>query len=205
MTHDVDALIKNLERHRMAGYFVADRSALLALVASLVPQGSTVGVGGSVTLEQTGVLDLFRRGSYTFYDRYAPGLSSAQKHQLYLQCMDADTYLTGTNAVTMDGKLFNIDGNGNRVAAMVFGPRQVLVVVGRNKIVADLDAAIERTRQVAAPLNTKRLDKGTPCTKLGRCTDCLHENRICYDFVLITGQMTKNRIKVIIVDEDLGY
>lgn len=205
MEYDIQRLLDNLKRHHMIGYLVQTFDELHALLGKLVPAGSTVGIGGSVTLQQAGVVDLFEQGDYTFYNRYRAGLTEQDKHRLYIQSFDADSYLTSTNAITMDGKLFNIDGNGNRVAAMIYGPRQVIVVAGTNKIVPDVDAAIERARQIAAPRNNKRLEKGTPCVQLGRCIDCNHKNRICYDFVLITGQMDPERIKVILIDQPLGY
>jgi len=189
----------------MAGYFVENQDELIALLQSLLPAGCVIGCGDSVTLEQTGVFDFLRTGNYVFHDKFKPGLSSAEKRALYLKNFSAHTFITGTSAVTMDGKLFNIDGNGSRVAPIIYGPEQVIVVVGTNKIVANADLAIERTRQIAAPLDAKRLKKETPCTKLGKCVDCNHKQRICNDFVLITGQFVKDRIKVIIVNEALGY
>jgi len=199
------AVIKNLRKNNMAGYFVEDRNELLALLQNLIPEGSTVGCGDSVTLEQTGVFDFLRNGMYCFYDKHKPGLTSEDKRALYLKNFSSDTFVTGTSAVTQDGKIFNIDGNGSRVAPMLYGPQQVIIVIGTNKIVANLDLAIERTRQIAAPLDAKRLKKDTPCTKLNQCIDCVHKQRICNDFVLITGQFVADRIKVIIVNEELGY
>ncbi|MCL2368225.1 MAG: lactate utilization protein [Oscillospiraceae bacterium] len=205
MNPTIQTTIDNLKRNNMAGYFVADGAGLILLLKELIPPGATVGSGDSVTLEQMGVFAFLRNGDYVFHDKFQPGLTSLQKRSLYLQNFSAHTFITGTSAVTMDGKLFNIDGNGSRVAPMIYGPEQVLVVIGTNKIVPDAKRAIERTRQVAAPLDAIRLGKDTPCVKLGRCIDCKHEERICNDFVLITGQFTKDRIKVIIVDETLGY
>lgn len=205
MNEVVTPTIRALQRNNMAGYFVGTKDELIALLAELIPAGQTVGCGDSVTLEQLGVLNLLRSESYRFYDKYASGLTSEDKRKLYLQNFNADTFITGTNAITMDGKLFNIDGNGSRVAPMLYGPRQVIVVAGINKIVQDVDGAILRTRQIAAPLDAKRLKKQTPCTKLNRCVDCSHPQRICNDFVLITGQFIKNRIKVILVGMELGY
>ena len=197
--------INSLKKHNMAGYFVKDKSELIELLQCLIEPGSTVGCGDSVTLEDTGVFHFLRKGGYIFHDKFRPNLSSAEKRVLYLKNFSADTFITGTGAVTTDGKIFNIDGNGSRVAPIIYGPAQVIIVVGKNKIVEHMDAAIERTRQIAAPLDAKRLNKETPCVKLGRCTDCNHPQRICNDFVLITGQFVKNRIKVIVVDEVLGY
>ena len=205
MDANIQLTISNLEKHNMAGYFVSDSRELLALLTKLIPRGATVGCGDSVTLEQTGVFEFLRSGAYTFNDKFQPGLTSADKRTLYISNFSADTFITGTNAVTTDGALFNIDGNGSRVAPMLYGPEQVIVVVGTNKIVANTCEAIERTRQIAAPLDAVRLHKDTPCTKLGKCIDCNHKQRICNGFVLITGQFIKDRIKVIIVDETLGY
>jgi len=205
MNATIKATIDSLERNNMAGYFVADPKVLIELIQDLIPQKSTVGSGDSVTLEQMGVFEFLRNSDYVFYDKFQPGLTSEEKRDIYLKNFSAHTFITGTSALTMDGKLFNIDGNGSRVAPMIYGPQQVIVVIGTNKIVPDVEEAIQRARQVAAPLDAARLKKDTPCVKLGHCIDCNHKQRICNDFVLITGQFSKSRIKVIIVDEVLGY
>jgi len=205
MNEDTQKLIKGLQKRNMAGYAVGDKAELIELIKELIPIGSTVGCGDSVTLEQTGVFDLLRDGDYVFYDKHKPGLTKDEKREIYINNFSAGTFITGTNAVTRDGKLFNIDGNGSRVAPMIYGPEQVIIVVGKNKIVKDEKAAKKRARQVAAPLDAKRLKKDTPCAKKGKCVDCSHKQRICNDFVLITGQFTKDRIKVIIVDKKLGF
>ncbi|WP_101696403.1 lactate utilization protein [Clostridium minihomine] len=197
--------IEELQRNHMAGYCVADKQELLLLLSDLIPKGQTVGCGDSVTLEEMGVYDFLRSKNYVFHDKYLPGLTSKEKRRLYIQNFDADTFVTGTNAITTDGKLFNIDGNGSRVAPMIYGPRQVIVVAGVNKITEDVDSAIRRARQIAAPQDAVRLQKDTPCTRLNRCVDCRHPQRICNDFVLIAGQFIKDRIKVILVEKELGY
>lgn len=188
----------------MAGYYVSSLDQLRQTIQSLMQKGETVGCGDSMTLEQTGVFDLMRGGDYHFLDKHAPGLRHEEKRELYLQNFRADTFLTGINAVTTDGKLFNIDGNGSRVAPLLYGPKQVIAVVGTNKIVPSVEDAIARTRQIAAPMDAKRLGKDTPCTKLNRCIDCSHKQRICNDFVLITGQFEKDRIKVVFIEGDYG-
>lgn len=197
--------LENLERNNMRGYFINESTELPALLTELIPKGTSVGCGDSVSLEQTGVFEFLRTGGYNFLDKHQPDLTSADKRKLYIKNFSADTFITGTNAVTADGKLFNIDGNGSRVAPMIYGPNSVIVVVGVNKLVMDVDAAIERARQIAAPLDAKRLGKQTPCAVLGKCIDCKHKQRICNSFVLITGQFNAERIKVIIVNEELGY
>ncbi len=205
MDNTYEEVLRSLKRNNMAGHFVADQRELITLIGNLIQQGSTVGCGDSVTLEQTGVFDFIRNGNYVFFDKHKTGLTSVEKSEIYLKNFSADTFITGSNAVTKDGKIFNIDGNGSRVAPMLYGPKQVIVVIGINKIVDNVDAAIERTRQISAPLDAKRLMKETPCTKIGKCIDCKHKQRICNDFVLITGQFITDRIKVIIVNETLGY
>ena len=205
MEQRIEQTIKQLNRNNMAGYFVQDFQELQSLLTQLIPEGSTVGSGDSVTLEQAGVFEFLRNGNYHFLDKFSPTLTREDKRKLYLKNFSTDTFITGTNAVTLDGKLFNIDGNGSRVAPMLYGPDQVIVVVGINKLSDNVEEAIQRTRQIAAPLDAKRLGKETPCASLGRCIDCKHPQRICNDFVLITGQFSKGRIKVIIVNKVLGY
>lgn len=205
MNEQISTLIHNLNTHNMTGYFVNTREELLLLIKNLLPLESSVGCGDSVTLEEAGVFQFLRDGDYLFYDKFAPGLSKEQKRKIYLDNFSADTFISSANAVTMDGAIFNIDGNGSRVAPMLYGPNQVLIVIGINKITNDVDSAIIRTRQTAAPLDAKRLEKNTPCTSLLRCIDCKHRERICNDFVLITGQFVKDRIKVIIINENLGF
>jgi len=205
MNQGITKLITNLEKNNMAGYFVNNNEELLNLISELIIKGSSVGSGDSITLEDTGIFKFLRNGNYRFLDKFNPSLSKEEKRDLYIKNFNVDTFITGTSAITLDGEIFNIDGNGSRVAPMLYGPKQVIIVVGINKIVENLDSAIKRTRQIAAPLDAKRLGKSTPCTKLDRCIDCNHKDRICNDFVLITGQFIKNRIKVIVINESLGY
>lgn len=205
MNDIVQSAIRNLNRNNMAGYYVHSVAQLHKTIQSLIQKGETVGCGDSVTLEQTGVFDFMRCQDYIFLDKHKPGLSREEKREIYLQNFRADTFLTGINAVTTDGSLFNIDGNGSRVAPILYGPKQVIAVVGTNKLVNSVDEAILRARQTAAPLDAKRLGKDTPCTKLNKCIDCHHTQRICNDFVLITGQFEKDRIKVIFIEGNYGF
>ena len=205
MDERIKKTISNLQRNNMAGYFVKNHEELLQLIAALIKKGGTVGCGDSVTLEETGVFDFIRNGDFIFYDKHQPGLTPDEKRAVYLKNFSADTFLTGTNAITLDGKLFNIDGNGSRVAPMLYGPKQVIVVAGINKLTDTVEDAINRARQVAAPLDAKRLHKDTPCAKLGKCVDCRHEQRICNDFVLIARQFIKDRVKVILVNQAYGF
>ncbi|MDD4844400.1 MAG: lactate utilization protein [Anaerotignum sp.] len=201
----VEKTIHALNQKNMKGIFVKDETELIEVIQSLVAKNSVVGVGDSVTLSETGVLDLLRNGDYAFLDKYKEGITSEEKKGIYIQNFSADTFLCSTNAITEEGELYNIDGNGSRVAPMIYGPKQVIIVTGINKLVRNKEEAEKRTRNYAAPLDAKRLHKDTPCTKMGHCVDCKSPNRICNAFVTISGQLVKDRIKVIIVGKALGY
>jgi hypothetical protein len=189
----------------MEGFFVKDDKELKELLRELIAENSVVGVGDSMTLFETGVIDFLRNGNYTFLDKYRENITSEEKKNIYIQNFSADTFMCSTNALTENGELYNIDGNGSRVAPMIYGPKQVILVTGINKIVKDIGAAEKRVRNYAAPIDAKRLGKNTPCTTLGYCVECKSPNRICNDFTIIRGQFDKNRIKVIIVGKQLGY
>ncbi|WP_186429295.1 lactate utilization protein [Clostridium sp. BSD9I1] len=201
----VDRTIDNLRKHNMAGYFVKDDVELIELLKEIIAENSVVGVGDSMTLFETGVIDFLRKGNYKFLDKYKGNITSEEKKQIYIQNFSSDTFMCSTNALTENGELYNIDGNGSRVAPMIYGPKQVVLVAGINKIVRDLKEAEKRVRNYSAPIDAKRLNKNTPCTTLGYCVDCKSPNRICNDFSIITGQFVKDRIKVIIVGKELGY
>lgn len=205
MEKQIDRTIKNLRKRNMEGFFVKDKSELMMILKGLIDEKSTVGVGDSMTLFETGVIDFLRKGDYVFLDKYRDGITSEDKKEIYLQNFSTNTFMCSTNALTEEGELYNIDGNGSRVAPMLYGPKQVILVTGINKIVKDIEEAEKRVRNYAAPIDAKRLNKDTPCTTLGYCVDCKSPNRICNDFTIIRGQFIKNRIKVIIVGEQLGY
>lgn len=194
-----------LKRRNMTVVLAPDGATALKAIVEMIPPGSTVGLGGSLTVKQIGLLDILRSGKYTLYDQYAKGLSPEKSMQMRRKGLLTDYFITGTNAVTMDGRLVNLDGAGNRVAALTFGPQKVIVVVGRNKIVADVDQALERVWNRAAPLNAKRLNRKVPCTSTGRCEDCSSRERICNHLVITEGQTYEGRLTVVIVDEDLGF
>lgn len=201
----VKRTIENLQKNNMEGYYVNDEKELLNKLSELLKDGDTVSVGGSMTLFETGIIDYLRSGKYNFLDRYKEGLTPSDTKEIYRKSFSADAYLVSSNAVTEDGELYNVDGNGNRVAAMIYGPDKVIVVIGINKIVRDIDEAIDRNREISAPANAKRLNKKTPCTVKGYCMDCQSSDRICNDYVVIRRQGAKGRIKVIIVGKGLGY
>ncbi len=197
--------IKSLEENNINAYFIKDKEELITKIKELVPKGSTVGCGGSMTLVGLGVKEFLHNGDYTFYDRSVPGLSPDEITEVYRKTFFADAYFTSTNALTEKGDIYNVDGNGNRVAAMIYGPDKVIIICGVNKIVKTLDDAIQRNREIAAPANAKRLDKKTPCATTGHCSDCKSPDKICRAFTVINSQGNPNRMHVLIMNEDLGY
>ena len=201
----VQRTIKNLEKNNMSGYYVETEKEALEKIKELVEEGSLVGIGGSMTLFEIGAIDLLRKGNYKLLDRYKEGITSTDMKEIFRQSFFANTYLTSSNAITENGELYNVDGNGNRVAAMLYGPDQVIVVVGINKLVKNIEQAISRVEETAAPANNIRLNKNNPCTKVGHCMDCKTEGRICNEYTVIKRQSAKGRIHVIIVNKELGY
>lgn len=197
--------IKALENNNMNGYLVEDEKALISKIQELVEENSVVACGGSMSLFEVGVMEHLRSGRYTFLDRYREGITPEEVAKVYLDSFSSKAYFTSSNAITEQGELYNVDGNGNRVAAMLYGPEKVIVVVGVNKIVKDLDAAIKRNKEISAPANAKRLNRKTPCTKVGYCMDCNSNERICREYTLIKGQVRPNRIHVIFLNKEIGY
>lgn len=196
-----EALIAN----QYAASIVDSPETLIKLIESELKDNATVSVGGSMTLFETGVIDHLRSGRYEFWDRYAGNLDAEDLKALYVKSFGADAYFTSSNAITEDGCLYNVDGTGNRVAAMLFGPKKVFVIAGANKIVKDLEAAKARNREYAAPANAKRLNRKTPCAVTGVCSDCNSPERICHDYVYMQRQSQKNRIHVILLTGSYGY
>jgi len=210
---DIKKLVENLEKNNYKPYFIESKDELIPLLKQIIKPGETVSVGGSVTLNETGVLELLRNGDYDFLDRYADGVD---QDEIFRKSFFADTYLMSTNALIEDGYLYNVDGYCNRVSALLYGPKSVIVIAGVNKIVKDFGEAVERVKKIAAPLNAKRLNKETYCSANGVCVDangknpcdgCMSDARICSNYVLSGRQMArlKDRIKVIIINENLGY
>lgn len=201
----IERTIEALKKNNMNGFYVKGRQEFFSKIEQLVKKDSVVSCGGSATLEQTGVLEYLRGGRYKFLDRAAEGITPEQKKQIHRETFFADAFFTSVNALTEEGELFNVDGTGNRVAAMLFGPDKVIVVCGVNKIVKNLEEAIERNKRVSAPANARRLNCNTPCTTTGRCMDCSSKSRICNEYTLIRNQLDDSRIYVFIFNEDLGY
>lgn len=215
MDEQIKRTSEALARNNMTVFFSKNKAEALEKALSLINKGDTVSVGGSVTLSQLGLCEALKSGDYNYLDRYAAS-SPEEMHAVFRKCFTADAYFSSANAVTEQGELFNVDGNGNRVAAMLYGPKKVIVIVGKNKIVKDIDAAVERLKTVAAPLNAKRLNKNTYCAEKGHCVSldsghgcdltygCRSKDRICRSYVVM-GEQLPGRVNVIIVDEDLGY
>lgn len=197
--------MENLEKNNISSYFINTREELIEIIETLSLEGDKVAVGGSATLNELDLLSYLRSGRYNFLDRYKEGLTREEVVNIFRESLLSDVYITSTNAITEEGYLYNVDGNGNRVAAMLYGPKKVIVICGVNKLVKNVDEAIARNKAISAPANAKRLNKRTPCSKIGYCMDCKSEDRICKKYTLIKEEGTKDRMHVIILNENLGY
>ena len=200
-----DEMIKAFERHNMQLTFVDNLEQLHNYLERYLCNQKTVTLGGSMTLFETGVIDQIHQSDVVLYDRYQEGLTRDQMQEIFRKAFTSDLFITSTNALTTDGCLYNIDGSGNRVAAMIYGPKEVIVIAGKNKVFENEAEAINHIRKVSAPANAVRLNKKTPCTKKGECMDCLSPDRICSSYVKLGYQGNVGRIKIVIVDQDLGY
>lgn len=204
--YSIEKVLENLKRNNFDAYYVENKEEALRLVESFVKANDEVTFGGSMTLFQTGVMDYLKsRKDIVFYDRNKEGNTPQDIKNIYKKAFSCDVYFTSTNALTEDGYLYNVDGNSNRVSAIAYGPESVVVITGINKIVKDKKEAIERVRNHVAPKNAQRLNKNTPCVKIGRCMDCMSSERICSNYVFSGKQTTPKRIKVIIIGEEYGY
>ena len=211
----INKTIEHLRRHNIETCYVATKEEVVPLLKTMMKEGETVTHGGSETLKQCGVIDLLNSGAYNYLDRSKAG-SPEEAAQIMRGAYNADTYLSSANAVTEGGQLFNVDGNSNRVSAICFGPKQVIFICGYNKIVKDLDEAVVRLKTIASPMNTKRLGCDTYCAREGECLamgrdasymcdGCRSPQRICCNYVITAFQRDKDRMKVILVGEELGY
>lgn len=202
---DLQKTIQNLGRNNIDGVSLNSSADLLGFLDCQIPDGAVVGVGDSITLESCGVYQYLRNRNLVFLDKYSKDLSRLQKRELYLKNFDADFFLSSVNAISSEGKIYNLDGNGSRVAPMIYGPKKVLLICGINKIVETEEQAFERIRTIAAPLDAKRLQKKTPCSITGKCSDCKSPDKICNYHTIIQGQFDRERIKVVFINEELGY
>ena len=194
-------VIKNLARRNMTGYYAADKEEALKIALSLIPEGSSIGMGGCASAQEIGLVQALKDGNYNFIDRFG----YEDKHQAYKDMFDADFFIASPNAMTQDGILVNIDGFANRVSAIAFGPEKVIFIAGMNKVCDDVDGALKRARNVAAPTNSQRFDNSTPCTKTGTCMDCTSPDTICCQFLVTRYSRPDDRIHVILVGDNLGF
>lgn len=199
-----NTIIKNLNKRKMRAYYCRDKKEALEKIFELIPEGASIGWGGSETLKEVGIIQKAAEGSFQCFDR-KKAKSKEEEKDIYGKICGCDYYFMSSNAITVDGELINIDGNGNRVAFLCFGPENVFVVVGMNKVVSNVEEGIRRTKNVAAPSNTIRLGKKTPCAITGVCHDCQSDDCICAQTVITRRSMIQDRITVFLIGEELGY
>jgi hypothetical protein len=205
----VGQTLRALKKGRFNAVFVRNRKEALQCVLDQIPNGASVGAGDSVTLKEIGIFEELKRRNFTVYWPFDEGVPREERRGVARRALLADVFLSSSNALTVEGQIVNVDATGNRVAGMIFGPRKAIVVVGINKIVQNLDKALERIRNTAAPLNAKRIKKERgwetlPCTEVGRCVNCDLENRICNITTIIEKKPRAIDMMVIIVGEKLG-
>lgn len=202
--HQLETTAKALCKNHMDTHVVEDLESLHRAIRELLPSGAVICSGGSMTLAESGVNQLLLEGDYDFYHRSRID-DAGNPLDVYRKAFSCDWYFSSSNAITMDGKLYNVDGTGNRVAALSFGPKNVVIVAGYNKVVKDLAAAEERLKAFAAPANCVRLDRKTGCRQTGHCMDCHNDDRICCTAVIHDFQRDAGRIKVFLLPMELGY
>ena len=198
-----EILVKNLKARHFDAWYCDTKEEALAKALELIPEGSSIGWGGAMSAQQIGLMAVLNEGNYNAIDRDRCN-TPEERAQAMKDCMFADFFLTGANALSLDGQMVNIDGAGNRVSAIIFGPKNILVIAGMNKVTDDLESAIQRARTVAAPMNKQRFEPNTPCSVTGACADCKVEGCICNHIVVTRHCRPAGRIKFILVGESLG-
>ena len=199
-----EKIIKGLESRNMSGYYAETKEEALQKALELIPEGSTIGWGGSASVNEIGLREAVCNGNYVIYNRdTAP--TPEEKKAIELKIFGTDYFLCSSNAITADGVLVNIDGNSNRVAAIAYGPSHVIMIVGMNKVAKDEEAALCRARNIAAPTNAQRFPLDTPCKKTGACANCKSRDTICCEFLITRYSRHANRFHIILVNENLGY
>ncbi len=209
---DIQKVKEALIRNRMEVHVLETAAEVVPTIKELLPRDSVVSCGGSMSLQEAGVMDLLRSGHYRFLDRARPGITLEEVQQVYRDTFGADAYFCSANAITEQGELVNVDGNCNRIAAIAFGPEKVFVVAGINKLVTDVEAGLKRVKTTAAPKNTQRLSCNTYCREKGVCVDpesgfggCHSEGRICCNYLISGPQRKPGRMVILLVNEPLGY
>ena len=199
-----NTIIKNMAKKNLEGYYCATSAEAVEKALSLMPEGSSVTWGGSMTLTECGLMDALKTANYEIIDRDT-AKTPQEAREMYAKQVMADYYLMSSNAITINGELVNIDGRANRVSCLCWGPENVIIIAGMNKVTADVESAVKRVRTCAAPPNTVRLNRNTPCAQTGKCGECYSPDCICSQIVITRRSSTPNRIKVILVGEELGY
>ena len=193
-------VIKGLKSRNMSGYYAADKEEAVKLALELIPEGSTISMGGCASAQEVGLIKALKEGNYNYIDR-----AKLSPRESLMAAYDSDIFLSSANAITSDGIMVNIDGNSNRVSCIAQGPRKVVFIVGMNKVCPDLDDAMKRARNVAAPANARRFDVKTPCKETGKCFDCKSPDTICCQFLITRYSRHEGRIHVILVNDNLGF
>ena len=193
-------VIKGLDSRNMTGYYAESKEEALKKALELIPEGSTIAMGGCMSAHEIGLIDALKKGNYNYLDR-----DKMEPRESLLASYDADVFLTSANAISNDGILVNIDGNSNRVSCIAQGPKKVVCIVRMNKVCDDLDGAMKRARSVAAPINAQRFNIKTPCKETGKCFDCKSPDTICCQFLITRYSRHAGRIHVILVNDNLGF
>lgn len=205
----IEEVLRNLRANNFDTHFIKSSESAKETIPSMIPRNAVVGVGDSATIRQIGILKELEKSETKILNPFSRELTTDPskrevRHEMSKEIFTSDVLITGTNAITMDGKLVNIDAVGNRVAAMIFGPKKVIIVAGRNKIVKDVEEALHRIRNIIAPHHAKTKDFGTPCVRTGRCSDCNSPRRICNVTTIIEKRPWRTAMTIILIDEDLG-
>lgn len=199
-----NTIIKNLNKRNMEGYYCENSRECIEKILNMMPEESIISFGGSESFKETGLLDQIKESNYQLIDR-SVARTPEEHREIFARTVLADYYFMSTNAITIDGELINIDGNGNRAACLIHGPEHVMVIVGRQKVVETVEMGISRSRNIAAAANAKRLNRQTPCNMTGHCNDCLSPDCMCNHIVVTRRSGRAGRIKVFLVNEVLGY
>jgi len=199
-----DSIIEKFNKRGIEGYYCEDATEALLTAKRFLTPGCSISWGGSETLKEIGLLDELTASDYVIYDRDS-AKTKEEKSQLYSKIVTSDYFFMSSNAITLDGQLVNIDGNGNRVACLITGPKNVIIIAGMNKVVTDVNTGIERVRNIASPPNAVRLGSKTPCAEIGKCSNCLTDDCLCCEIVITRKSKVPGRIKVILVGEELGF
>lgn len=202
-----EKIIRNLEKRYIKGYYYENSSEAVQKICKMINEGDLVGLGGSETIIETGLIDELRKLKIKLLDRYKEGVTKAEVDRMRTEGLLSDVFISSTNAITLDGKLVNQDGIGNRVACMIYGPKKVIIIAGMNKVVPTVEDAIKRIKSKAAPLDSIRVDIETPCYHTGVCNEphCFPPKKICSQLVIIESSMIKDRINVFLIGEEFGY